>query len=319
MALPQSISEEFGMSAEGADVYADSAMDAANDPLMDSTVKPDLLQTIQPQVVADPNQSSANDAQMTAKQQQAVKQYQDLTTKTPSGMGAALSAGAGAQAGQARQETAQKAATQMASKAADLQKVISGADAAKPKEAGLGGKVTGAVIGQGFNVAAAGLATVVAGPAAGAAVAAVGMTYDVVKVFSGQSDGPSSFGTRDSKGEVSAFTTSSSAQPAASAPAQPATTAFNNFMSNIPGVGAMPSMDQGQVETTSAALKGIEKAPKLSMTPAAAALQGIFRNGQEAAASKDGPAVDQDEKLDFKAAMPNPGVFQPAAPKPFFG
>ena len=71
MALPQSISEEFGMSAEGADVYADSAMDAANDPLMNSTVKPDLLQTIQPQVVADPNQSSANDPQMTAKQQQA--------------------------------------------------------------------------------------------------------------------------------------------------------------------------------------------------------------------------------------------------------
>lgn len=315
MALPQSISGEFGMRAEGADVFNDSAFDAANDPLMSSTVRPDLLQTIQPQVVADPNQPAANSPQMTAKQEQAVKQYQDLTTKTPSGLGAALSAGSSAEAGAARQDSAQKAATQMASKATELQKVISGA--AEPKQQpSMAGKVAGVAMGQGLNMAAAGAATVVAGPIAGAAVAATGLAYDVVKAFSGQSDGPSSFGTRDSKGEMSSYGVSSSAQPAA--PANPASTGFNSFMSNIPG--ERNPVDDGMIETTSAGLKGIEKAPKLEMTPAALALQGVFRNGQEAAAGKDGPAADQNDNLSFQPPkMPNPGVFQAAAPKPFFG
>lgn len=324
MALPKSISGEFAMSAEGSDVFAaDAGLDAANDPSMGMSVKPDLLQTIQRQV-ADPGQDAANQPSVTATQVKAAQQYQDLTSKGPGGMGGALSAGSSVQAGNARQESAQKAATNLATEAAKLQKIASGADQPQAKqEAGPGGKMAGMAMGQGLNMAAAAGATVIAGPAAGAAVAAAGVAYDVVKAFSGQSDGPSYFASKDAKGQTMGYgaSGSSAAQPE-SAPAQNASSnSFNRFMSRLPGDRA--PVDGGSIETASDGLRGIEKAPKLDMkplelTPAAKALAGVFRNGREAAG--ESPSADKDG-LDFKpmALKPNPGVFQAAAPKPFFG
>ncbi|QQG36350.1 MAG: hypothetical protein HYS17_00730 [Micavibrio aeruginosavorus] len=324
MALPKSISGEFAMSAEGSDVFAaDSGLDAANDPSMGATVKPDLLQTIQRQVV-DPGQDAANQPSFTATQAKAAQQYQDLTSKGPGGMGGALSAGSSMQAGAARQESAQKAATKLAGEATKLQKIATGADQPQAKpEAGPGGKMAGVAIGQGLNMMAAAGATVIAGPAAGAAVATAGMAYDVVKAFSGQSDGPSYFASKDSKGQTMGYGSSSSSAPQAeAAPAQNSVgNGFNRFMSRMPGER---SIDNGSIETASDGLRGIEKAPKLDMkplemTPAAKALAGIFRNGREAAGG-EGPNADK-ERLDFKPMdmKPNPGVFQAAAPKPFFG
>lgn len=325
MALPKSISGEFAMSAEGSDVFADdSGLDAANDPSMGASVKPDLLQTVQRQV-ADPGQDAANQPSFTATQAKAAQQYQDLTSKGPGGMGGALSAGSSAQAGGARQESAQKAATKLASEAAKLQKVAAGADQPQAKQdAGPGGKVAGVAIGQGLNMALAAGATVVAGPAVGAAVATAGLAYDVAKVFSGQSDGPSYFASKDSKGQTVGYGASSSSSPQTeSAPGQNSTSNnFNRFMSRVPGER---TIDGGSIETASDGLRGIEKAPKLDMkpletTPAAKALAGIFRNGRDAAGGSEGPSADK-EGLDFKPMemKPNPGVFQAAAPKPFFG
>lgn len=312
MALPESISGEFGMRAEGSDAFRDvEAGLSANDPAYTTKPRLDPIQTVRQ--IAQPDQTSANQPAPTATQAQAAEKRVELTSKAAGGMGAALSAGSSAQAGAARQETAQKAATKLATEVAKLDKVIAGE---QPKGPSAGNKVAGAALGQGMNMAAAAAATVIAGPAAGALVGGAGMAYDVVKAFSGQSDGPSSFGTTNSRGEQTGYVASSSAQPA-SAPAS-VTNSFAQQMMNVPGER---KINGGDIEIASAGLRGIEKAPPLAMTPAAVALAGVYKNGADVRAGQGDPKADKDDKLDFKPMdmKPNPGVFQAAAPKPFFG
>ena len=301
MSALNSISDQFGVKARGSDtLQQDLALDSANDPTYGSVPRPDLLQTVAVKQVAEPNQNSANQSSMTAEQNKAAQQRDQLTSKAPGGVGAALGSGSSAEAGAARQQTAQKEATKLATNVANLDKVIAGG---QPKESAGGNKLAGAAIGQGLNVAAAAMTTIVAGPVAGAAVAAAGMAYDVAAVFSGRSGGGSSFASRADSGGYTP-----------SAPSQ-------NLM-NIPGSGCSP-VDMGRISTTSAALCGIEKAPPLALTPAATALAGVYKNGYEIRASQgEDPNADKNHNLAFEPMQikaPNPGVFTAAAPKPFFG
>ena len=306
MSALNSISDKFYMSARGSDALRDAALDSANNPTYTTAPRIDPLQTVRQ--IVQPNQESANQPSVSAEQNKAAQQRDKLTSKAPGGVGAALGAGASAEAGAARQQTAQKEATNLATNVAKLDKVIVGE---QPKEPAGGNKLAGAAMGQGLNMAAAAAATVVAGPVAGAAVAAAGLAYDVAAVFSGRSGGGSSFASRaDSPGYTSS---APSAQPAQSS----VSAAFMQNMMNIPGGGRR--LDAGSIETTSAGLRGIEKAPPLAMSAAAVLLAGVYKNGSS---QGDDPKADKDNKLSFEpmaALKPNPGVFVAAAPKPFFG
>ncbi len=302
------LSSTFSMEAKGSDAFIDAEADAANDAVYNTQQpkNPEIMQM----PVAQAEQPAVNQTSATAEQAKAVQQRAELTSK-PVNTGAALSAGASKEAGAARQQTAQKEATKLATEVAKLDKVIAGD---QPKTPSASNSFAKAAVGQGVGLAAAAGATVVAGPAAGAAVAAASVAYDVAAVFSGRSGGDSSFKVTNSKGEATGYVASAPAQPAATAPVS---TAFMQNMMNVPGerkIGA------GDVEIASAGLRGIEKAPPLSMTPAAVALAGVYRNGAEARKSVgDDPSADKDNQLDFKPMdiKPNPGVFTPPKPMAF--
>lgn len=300
------------------DAFPEEGVDlAANDPVFDSTLKPDLLQTIQRQVVApqEPGtQPSASEQQAQAKQQ-----LQDLVSKAPSGIGSALSKGSSVEGAMTRAGDAQKLATNFAVQAGDL-----------AKKAGVnqlpsnGPSLTGAAVKQGIGLAVAAGATALAGPAAGAGVAAASFAIDAVKLAAtgrgwGQDQGASSFTSPSSskKGDTPGYSSASSVsatpvtmqgQPSANADS------FMAKMSRIPGEKS--PVDLGRVETTGSDLSGFDKAPKLNLqdTVAARAITGMTINAREVVASN---GVDPKAKgLDKGPEFDIPALKMKTAPMP---
>ena len=304
------LSSTFAMEARGSDAFidAEAGLDSTiSNPLYNTKPVIDPMQTIRQ--VAQPHQDSANQPNMSAEQAKAMQQREQLTSKGPGGVGSAL--GAGDKGGAARQETAQKEATKLATEVAKLDKKIAGGD---QPQATATNSFARAAAGQAVPALAAVGATMVAGPVAGAAVAVASTAYDVAAVFSGRSGGGSSFkSSADSTGYVAS---AAPAQPAAQA--APVSTAFMQGMMNIPGERKIGG---GDIENVTAGLNGITKAPPLEMTPAAVAIAGIYKNGADARRSNgESPEADKDDKLDFKPAAlkpGNPGVFVPPKPMAF--
>lgn len=304
------LSSTFSMEAKGSDAFIDAEADnglSASGTQYNTAPRIDPMQTIRQ--VAQPEQPDANKASATAEQAKAVQQREQLTSK-PVNTGAALSAGASKEAGASRQQTAQKEATKLATEVAKIDKVIAGD---QPKTPSASNSFAKAAVGQGVGLAAAAGATMVAGPAAGAAVAAASVVYDVAAVFSGRSGGDSSFKVTNSKGEAPGYGSSASAQPAATASVS---TAFMQNMMNVPGER---KVDLGDVRNAGDSLSGMKVVP-VSMSPAAVALAGVYKNGAEVRKSVgDDPSADNNDRLAFKPMdmKPNPGVFAPPKPMAF--
>lgn len=295
------LSSTFGMNAKGSDPLKDLEADidpAANDP---TYVRPqiDLMQAAVRQV-AQPQQESSN--QPSAEVAKAMQQREQLTSKAPGGMGAALSDGSSAKAGAERQKTAQQKATHVATEVAKLDKKIAGGEPAQPS---LGNKFAGAAMGQVMNMGVAAGATMAAGPAAGAAVMAIGAVYDVAAVFSGRSGGGSSFKS-SADPQSWGYVSQASAQPSV-------TMSFAQNMMNIPG---QRRIDPAGVNLVSEALKDITTAPKLEYSPAFVQIAGAFKNGGKIREEQRDSTYDKDTDLDIKSVKPNPGVLVPQLPRP---
>ena len=301
------------------DVFPEEGVDlASNDPVFDTAPKPDLLQTIQRQVVAP--QDAGTQPSASQQQSQAKQQLQDLVSKAPSGVGPALSKGSSVDGAMTRAADAQKLATNYAAQAGDL-----------AKKAGVnelpsgGSSLASGALKQGIGLAVAAGATAIAGPAAGAGVAAASFAIDAVKLAAtgrgwGQDQGASSFTSPSSskKGDTLGYSSASSvsATPVTMQPQQPSANAdsFMAKMSNIPGEKS--PVDFGRVETTGADLNGFEKGPKLNLqdTVAAKAITGMTINAREVVASNgvDPKAKGLDKGPDFEI----PALKIKAAPMP---
>lgn len=301
------------------DAFPEEGVDlASNDPVYESTLKPDLLQTIQRQVAAP--QDAGTQPSASEQQAQAKQQLQDLVSKAPSGIGSALSKGSSVEGAMTRAGDAQKLATNFAVQAGDLAK-----KAGVNQLPSSGPSLTGAAVKQGVGLVVAAGVTALAGPAAGAGVAAASFTIDAVKLAAtgrgwGQDQGASSFTSPSSskKGDTPGYSSASSvsATPVTMQAQQPSANAdsFMAKMSRVPGEKS--PVDLGRVETTGADLNGFDKAPKLNLqdTVAAKAITGMTINAREVVASNgvDPKLKGLDKGPDFEI----PALKIKAAPMP---
>lgn len=287
-----------------------SGLDSANDSLFKSSLnaKPDLMQTMAAQIA--PAEPQSQPQQATKQQVEAQKQLNDLLSRQQN-LGAAKSAGDAG--GSNRMKSAQDAAQQFTTKAAQLQSTAAGIE---PK-AGLTGSfakaAVGAVLGAGATMAA-GVASPAAAQAVGAATQAK-TAYDVVAAFEGRAQGPSSFRSTDSKGRDTGYV---SAAPVATEQA-PASAAFMRKLTQVPG-----DLDAGRIGLTSQGLNDVESAPvlnakKLQDSVAWKGLAGVNRNGLEVARAGGEAPKPEDESLNMAPKAPLPGVFAPPKPLPLMG